>query len=60
VIIERNTLKIIDLQEAKGNGHDFKIYKDTIGKGISNLILLDADSGYQGIEEYPIQTVSYR
>jgi hypothetical protein len=52
VIIERNTLKIIDLQEAKGSEHDFKIYKDTIGKGIRNSIPLDADSGYQGIEEY--------
>jgi hypothetical protein len=52
VIIERNTLKIIDLQEAKGNENDFKIYKDTIGKSISNSIPLDADSGYQGIEEY--------
>jgi hypothetical protein len=26
------------LQEAKGSEHDFKIYKDTIGKGINNSI----------------------
>jgi hypothetical protein len=40
------------VQEAKGSEHDFKIYKETIGKGISNSIPLDADLGYLGIEEY--------
>jgi hypothetical protein len=40
------------VQEAKGSEHDFKIYKETIGKGISNSIPLDADCGYQRIEEY--------
>jgi hypothetical protein len=29
VIIERNSLQIIDVQEAKGSKHDFKVYKDT-------------------------------
>ncbi|MDR1232478.1 MAG: transposase [Spirochaetaceae bacterium] len=52
VIIERNSLQIIDVQEAKGSEHDFKIYKETIGKGISNSIPLDADLGYRGIKEY--------
>jgi hypothetical protein len=52
VIIERSTLQITDVQEAKGSEHDFKIYKDTIGKGIGNSIPLDADGGYQGIEVY--------
>ncbi|MDR1052942.1 MAG: transposase [Planctomycetaceae bacterium] len=45
-------MQIIDVQEAKGSDHDFKIYKETIGKGISNSIPLDADLGYLGIEEY--------
>jgi hypothetical protein len=40
------------VREAKGAEHDFKIYKDTIGKNISNSIPLDADLGYQGIEHY--------
>jgi uncharacterized protein (DUF2344 family) len=40
------------VQETKGSGHDFKVFKDTIGKGINNSIPLDADSGYQGIEAY--------
>jgi hypothetical protein len=35
-----------------GSEHDFKVYKDTIGKGISNSIPLDADRGYLGIEQY--------
>jgi hypothetical protein len=52
IIIERNTQEIIDAQEAKGSEHDFKVYKDTLGKGISNSIPIDADLGYLGIEEY--------
>jgi len=40
------------VQEAKGSEHDFKVYKDTIGKSVSNSIPLDADLGYQGIETY--------
>jgi hypothetical protein len=52
VIIERNSLQIIDVQEAKGSDHDFKVYKDTIGKNISNSIPFDADLGYVGIDKY--------
>jgi hypothetical protein len=52
VIVERDSLQIIDVQEAKGGEHDFKVYKDTIGNGISNSIPLDADLGYLGIEAY--------
>jgi hypothetical protein len=40
------------VQEGKGSEHDFKVYKETIGKSISNAIPLDADLGYQGIEGY--------
>jgi hypothetical protein len=40
------------VQEAKGSEHDFNVYKDTIGKSISNSIPLDADLGYLGIEHY--------
>jgi hypothetical protein len=40
------------VQEAKGSMHDFKAYKDTIGKSAGNSISLDADLGYLGIEEY--------
>ncbi|MDR2923087.1 MAG: hypothetical protein LBU85_07085 [Treponema sp.] len=52
IIIERNSRQIIDVQEAKGSEHDFKVYKDTIGKTISNSIPLDADLGYLAIKDY--------
>ena len=52
MIIERNSLHIIDVPEAKGREHDLKVYKDIIGKNISNSIPLDADLGYQGIAQY--------
>ncbi|GHT81550.1 hypothetical protein FACS1894130_13290 [Spirochaetia bacterium] len=50
--MERNTREILDVQEAKGSEHDFKIFKDSIGSAVSNSIPLDADLGYLGIEEY--------
>ena len=52
VVVERNTLHSIDVQEAKGSEHDCKVYKDTIGKEISSSIPVDADLGYQGIPAY--------
>jgi hypothetical protein len=45
-------MKILDVQEAKGSEHDFKVYKDSIGSSVSNSIPLDADLGYLGIEAY--------
>ena len=50
--MERSSRQIIDVQEAKGSVHDFKMFKDTIGKDISSSIPLDADLGYTGIEQY--------
>jgi hypothetical protein len=52
VIIEQESLEIIDVQEGKGSEHDFKIYKETIGDMVSNSIVIYADLGYQGIAEY--------
>jgi hypothetical protein len=52
VFIERSSLQIIDVPEAKGSEHDFKVYKETIGKDICTSIPVDADLGYQGIREY--------
>jgi len=40
------------VEEAKGSEHDFKVYKDTIGKSVSASIPLDADLGYLGIKDY--------
>jgi hypothetical protein len=36
----------------KSGEHDFTVYKDTIGKEVSNSIPIDADLGYLGIKEY--------
>jgi len=52
VIIEKNTLQIIDVQQAKGSVHDFTVYKDTIGKSVSSSIPILADLGYLGIESF--------
>jgi hypothetical protein len=51
VIIERGSRQVIDVQEAKGSEHDFKVFKDTIGSAVSKSIPIDADSGYQGLQE---------
>jgi hypothetical protein len=51
-VVERDSLRIIDVQEAKGGGHDFKVCKGAVGNGISNAIPLDADPGRLGIEAY--------
>jgi hypothetical protein len=45
-------LKILDVPDAKGGGHGFKVYKETVGKGIGNSIRLGADRGCLGIKEY--------
>jgi hypothetical protein len=45
-------MKILDVQEAKGSEHDFKVYKESIGSAVSSSIPIDADLGYLGIEAY--------
>jgi len=37
--------------QAKGSMHDFKLYKDTIGKNVDESILMQTDLGYLGIEK---------
>jgi hypothetical protein len=44
-------MKIL-VQEAKGSGHDFTVYKDSIGSSASNSTPIDADLGRLGIEAY--------
>jgi hypothetical protein len=51
VIIERKSKIIIDVQQAKGSVHDFKLYKDTVGKNVDESILVQTDLGYLGIEQ---------
>jgi hypothetical protein len=42
---------ILNAREAKGSIHDFQVYKDTVGKGVNESILIRADLGYLGIEK---------
>jgi hypothetical protein len=51
VIINRKNRNILDVQEAVGSVHDFKLFKDTIGKAVDPSILIQADLGYQGIAD---------
>ncbi|MDR0705946.1 MAG: transposase [Planctomycetaceae bacterium] len=44
------TLTIICLAQAEGRVHDFQLFKDDIGDSIDENILVEGDSGYQGIE----------
>jgi hypothetical protein len=39
------------VREAKGGTHGFQLYKDTIGNGVDESILIQADLGYLGIEK---------
>jgi hypothetical protein len=40
----------VDIQQEKGSVRDFKLYKDSIGEGVDESILIQADLGYLGIE----------
>jgi hypothetical protein len=51
VIINRKSKEILDVREAKGSVHDFKVFKETIGRAIDPSILIHADLGYLGIEK---------
>lgn len=32
--------------------HDFKLYKESVGSAVSEVIKIQADSGYQGIDKF--------
>ena len=49
--MEGKKREIIDVNQAKGSEHDFKLYKDTVGKNVDESILIRTDLGYLGIEK---------
>ncbi|MDR2798976.1 MAG: hypothetical protein LBB80_11600 [Treponema sp.] len=51
MIIERKSKKVLDVQEVQASTHDFKLYKDTIGKEVDESILIQANLGYLWIEK---------
>ncbi|MDR1221082.1 MAG: hypothetical protein LBK73_15960 [Treponema sp.] len=42
VTIERDTMEILDVQEAKGSERDFKIYKESVRSSTSSSMPIDA------------------
>jgi IS5 family transposase len=50
VTVNRKNRQIICVAQDKGSVHDFSLYKKTIGAAIDTDIRVQADSGYQGIE----------
>ena len=52
IIINGETHEIICIAQAMEKTHDFKLFKDKF-LGIEELIQILADSGYQGIIEFP-------
>jgi hypothetical protein len=57
VIIERKRKIIIDVRQAKGSVHDFKLYKDSIGKNVGESIMMQTDLGYLGIEKLHVNSL---
>ena len=51
MIINGKSKTIIDVRQAKGSVHDFKLYKDTVGKNVDESIVVQTDLGYLGIEK---------
>ena len=51
MILEGKNREIIDVNQAKGSVHDFKLYKDTVGNNVDESILIRTDLGYLGIEK---------
>jgi hypothetical protein len=51
VVVNRNTKEIICVEENCGQCHDFKLYKESIGEKLLSSIKVQADSGYQGLNQ---------
>lgn len=50
--MNKNNKEIICINQEKGKVHDFKLYKESIGNKVLENIIIQADSGYQGIKDY--------
>ena len=57
MVINGKNKTIIDVRQAKGSAHDFKLYKDTIGKNVAEAIVVQADLGYLGIEKLHVKSL---
>ena len=50
--MNKKSKEIVAIMVDMGRSHDFKIYKNEVGKKIQETIRVNGDSGFQGIEEY--------
>jgi hypothetical protein len=57
IIGDRDTQLIYDVDEAKGSVHDFTMCKMTLLMMVGLMIIIFADSGYQGIVDYHEQSL---
>jgi hypothetical protein len=56
VVIDWDTLLILFIAQAPGSVHDFTLYKSSTGSAVSAHVKRKADSGYQGIAEYHVNS----
>ena len=49
-------MKILCVAESIGKTHDFKLYKDSVGHRMLSTIKVQADSAYQGITMYHLNS----
>jgi hypothetical protein len=52
LIVNKQTAEIICTAHAVGSCHDFKLYECSVGSAVAWFILIQADSGYQGILKF--------
>ena len=57
MILDRKSKIIIDVSQAKGSVHDFKVYGDTIGENVDESIQIRIDLGYLGIEKLHLNSL---
>jgi hypothetical protein len=50
--VNKATLEVIAIAQAKGRTHDFKLYKDEFGCGVAEWVKLMGDSGFQRILDF--------
>jgi len=56
VAIDLDTLLILFIEQAEGSVHDFTLYKESTGAAVRPDVQIKADSGYQGIAAYHVNS----
>ena len=57
MILDGKSKIIIDVSQAEGSVHDFKVYGDTIGENVDESIQIRIDLGYLGIEKLHLNSL---